>query len=383
MAEIVCNLRTTFGNLPKNSGCPKWGLAFVTAAMMLLIGRPSCFAQNAIPDNLRYGLDVPPDVEQITAKALKFLAESQEESGTWAGGYDSHAGGRDNCGLAGLATMAMLATGEDPNSGPYAANIRAALRYLVTTQNPKTGFLPNTMYNHGFAMLALAEAYGTVDDELLWTGDDGKDVPAENRRTLGQALRLAVDLAVKSQDQNASRAWRYGPTSQDADTSVTGAVLVGLLAARNAGIAVPDAAINDALTYMKQLTSRRNGATQYTATFGALTDAPNLSAITALVLAVSQNKDADRYLSTKTRITKYLEHQDQSFPFYNRYYMAQALFQSDYEAWMRWNKITVRRLRKIQQTDGSFESSQGKAYGTAMSCLALALNYRFLPIYER
>ena len=40
-------------------------------------------------------------------------------------------------------------------------------------------------------------------------------------------------------------------------------------------------------------------------------------------------------------------------------------------------------LDERQAPDGSFEGSRGEAYGTAMSLLALALNYRFLPIYER
>ncbi len=60
--------------------------------------------------------------------------------------------------------------------------------------------------------------------------------------------------------------------------------------------------------------------------------------------------------------------------------MAQALFQGDYEAWQKWNGATARQLKDTQSTDGSFNNS---AYSTGMSLLALALNYRFLPIYER
>ena len=70
-------------------------------------------------------------------------------------------------------------------------------------------------------------------------------------------------------------------------------------------------------------------------------------------------------------------------PFYYRYYMAQALFQSNLEAWEAWNRRTVERLRKLQDDDGSFTSSHGRAYGTGMAVLALALNYRLLPVYER
>ena len=60
--------------------------------------------------------------------------------------------------------------------------------------------------------------------------------------------------------------------------------------------------------------------------------------------------------------------------------MAQALFQGDYESWQKWNAMTVRQLHETQNEDGGFN---GSSYSTAMSLLALALNYRFLPIYER
>ena len=70
-------------------------------------------------------------------------------------------------------------------------------------------------------------------------------------------------------------------------------------------------------------------------------------------------------------------------PFYARYYMAQALFHSDLDAWEAWNRRTVRRLQEMQKEDGSFASAHGPAYGTGMSALALALNYRLLPVYER
>jgi hypothetical protein len=97
------------------------------------------------------------------------------------------------------------------------------------------------MYHHGFAMLALAEAYGAVDDRDLWA-----DASSSNYRSIGQALELAVRAAITSQKKNPLGAWRYSPDSNDADTSVSGAVLVGLLAARNAGIEVPDASIDKA-----------------------------------------------------------------------------------------------------------------------------------------
>lgn len=358
--------------------------AFAVCMLMLLGGvlfESQGFAQDAVPNNLQIGMGVPPDVEQITTKALQYLVDFQNKDGNWDGGYDTHARGRENCGVTGLAVMAMLSTGEDPNSGPYATNIHAALRYMITTQNPETGFFPNTMYNHGFAMLALSEAYGTVDDDLIW--QNATNVDPKRKRTLGEALKLAVQLAVNSQDQNPSKAWRYNPKSQDADTSISGAILVGLLAARNAGIAVPDKTLTDGLGYMQDMTNRVSGSTNYDPRRESLSNGANLSAIAALVMSIGNHRDSDKFKPAANRVKQFADLKDESFPYYNMYYMAQALFQTDYNAWSRWNKITIRRLRRQQQSDGSFESQHGQVYGTAMACLSLALNYRFLPIYER
>ena len=94
-----------------------------------------------------------------------------------------------------MALMVFLASGEDPNFGPYSNNVRKALRSIINSQDATTGIMGNTMYHHGFAMLGLAEAYGAVDDRSLWP--DGK-----GPRSIGQALELAVRAAITSQKKN-------------------------------------------------------------------------------------------------------------------------------------------------------------------------------------
>ncbi len=324
--------------------------------------------------------EVPLEVQRISSSAVQWLAKNQTEHGDWSGGHDSHASGDGNCGITGLAVMAFLSTGEDPNFGPYSQNIRLALRHIIEQQNPRTGFLPNSMYNHGFGMLALAEAYGVVDEQLLWEGAKEPTDP-NRRRSLGQSLRLAVQCAVTSQENNPWKAWRYGPESRDADTSVTGAVLVGLLAARNAGIKVPDTSIEDALLYIREVTGKR-GDVAYTSGFG-VSFGTNMSAIACLTFSIAKRQDWPEYQAVAKFVKSNADTIDASHPHYNLYYMSQALFQSNFEAWNRWNQVIIRRLKREQNSDGSFDSSYGKAYATSMSVLALALNYRFLPIYER
>ena len=335
--------------------------------MTLFPSSQSCIAQD---NEIRFGAAVPPDVDAIYQRGLQWLVKNQTEKGDWTGSsYQNGAG------INGMAVMAFLASGEDPNFGKYSENIRKAVRHMIRSQNEKTGYFPSSMYHHGFAMLGMAEVYGVLDDDLLWQGDSD----SSGRRTIAESLELAVRCAVTSQKNNQWGAWRYSPESTDADTSVSGAVLMGLLAARNAGIKIPNEAIDKSLDYFQKMTSKTGGV-GYSGIGGG---SRNVQTIAMLVYAVGHRKKLDEYKAVSSKVTAGLEQMESNYPFYNRYYTAQALFQGDFAAWQKWNLRTIRLLKEQQADDGSFKSSHGQAYGTAMSLLALALNYRFLPIYER
>jgi hypothetical protein len=334
--------------------------------IVFLLAAPA--ATTAQPPTRATGEVVPRDVREMYDRGLQYLAASQSEDGTWTGGVDSGPGG------TGIALMAFLASGEDPNFGLYTTQVRRALRSLIGAQNAQTGIMGSSMYHHGFAMLALAEAYGAVDERTVWP--DGK-AP----RSIGQALELAVRAAVTSQKTNPFGAWRYSPDARDADTSVSGAVAVGLLAARNAGIEVPDESIDKAVAYYTRMTSA-GGDVAYSG-IGAMGDSVARTSIAALVYALARRKDLPQFKATLGNLTGNLEQMSMSYLEYARYYQAQALFQGDVEAWEKWNKLLVRQLKQAQNPDGSFRGQYGPSFSTSMSLLALALNYKFLPIYER
>ena len=87
----------------------------------------------------------------------------------------------------------------------------------------------------------LAEAYGPSNERDLWPGGKGS-------RSIGEALELAV--RARSLRRRRTRTGHGGtrPTHRR-DTSVSGEVLVGLLAAPNAGIEVPDKTIDKAIAF--------------------------------------------------------------------------------------------------------------------------------------
>jgi hypothetical protein len=311
------------------------------------------------------------DVREMYDAGVRYLVKTQTEDGTWSGNAQGP-------GTTGLALLAILASGEDPNFGQYSGTIKRGLRSIILAQDSATGYLGNSMYHHGFGMLALAEAYGVFDDRFLWTKDD----PSNQCRSVGQALELAVRCAITSQKTNPHQAWRYSPSARDADTSVSGAVLVGLLAARNAGIEVPDASIDQAIAYFVSMTSD-GGTVGYTGSLSGFGESMARSSIATLVYSIAKRKDMKQYVATLKYISNLQQTSQGSWLEYSNYYQAQALFQGDIALWEQWNRRLVQELRNKQREDGHFSGSLGGSNDTALSLLALALNFRFLPIYER
>jgi hypothetical protein len=343
-------------------------LGALAAVTLALFATAAARAQMPAP---RFGEVVPRDVREMYDRGLQYLATSQSEKGDWSGG-----GGESGPGVTGMALMVLLASGEDPNFGPYSNHVRRALRSIISAQDSTTGIMGMSMYHHGFATLALAEAYGAVDDRSLWP--DGK-----GPRSIGQALELAVRAAITSQKKNPNSAWRYSPDAQDADTSVSGAVFVGLLAARNAGIEVPDEAINKAITFYAQMTSA-SGEVAYAGGMGGFGESLARSSIATLVFSVARRKDLKQFKATLDYLKQRIDQSGQQmWSEYAHYYEAQALFQGDVAAWEKWNKLLVRQLKQAQAADGSFRGQLGSSISTSLSLLALAVNFRFLPIYER
>jgi len=308
--------------------------------------------------NVYRGTQVAPQVERIYEHGLQYLVKTQADDGSFPGNYGHEPA------TAALSMLAMFAHGDDPNYGPYAKPIKRCLDYLLKSTDPSTGYIGNSMYNHGFSTLALAEAYGAVQDERI-----------------GPALKKAVELILTSQEKNRFKAWRYTPDSKDADSTVSGACFVALIAARNAGLRVPDGAIEGALKFYTDCQQPGGGSIGYMPGSGS-----NGSATTAIGVAVyayARKKDQPTFIKALSALKKSDEENGGGYPFYGEYYASQALFQSDVKAWEAWNDKRVQKLAETQNDDGSWDASLGAPLSTAFGLLSIALSYRYLPIYER
>jgi squalene cyclase len=328
----------------------------LTRLQSLLICAAFGLVQTTAQDLFMEKSDISPvEVERVYARGLQYLARTQTADGSW---MDSSYGKEPA--VVGLAVVSMLAHGDDPNYGPYAQPIHHGLDFILSQVKKNTGYIGRSMYNHGFGTLALAEAYGTVDDPRL-----------------GPALQQAVRLILNSQANNPFGAWRYSPESTDADTTVTGCQMVALFAARNAGIAVPEEAIQKGLKFFASCQTAEGG-------FGYTSaSSPNAArtAIGCLVMSLAKEKNSKSFKAAFDYLQK--APADLNYQQYFLYYGAQAFFHASTDAWQKWNRTNIKTLAQGQNPDGSWEGQFGQTFSTAASLLSLALNYRYLPIYER
>ena len=297
------------------------------------------------------------EIDGTYRKGLEFLAENQEEIGCWT---DNSYGSQP--GVVGIAILAFLARGDDPEFGPYRWHVKRAMNFLLKQQNQETGYIGSSMYNHGFATLALAEFYGVTNDLRI-----------------GPALQKATNLIVSSQKTNPKGAWRYSPDSKDADSTVTGAQLVALFASRNAGIDVPEDAFDKGKKFLLSCQDARGGF-GYTGNSGA--NLPR-TAIGSLILALAKERDSEAFKLAIDYLRENARYGDQGHKFYSLYYTSQAMFHSSPSDWNKWNFQNVKQLQSTQREDGSWKGNYGATFATSAALLSMALNYRYLPIYER
>jgi hypothetical protein len=303
---------------------------------------------------------VTPELERSVQRGLDWLAKTQAQDGSWTGQNYGNVSG-----VVGLAMISMMAHGEVPDNSRYGRVIRRAVDYLVTTQE-SNGLLSgrgggSPMYSHGFATLALAEVYGMIDDPRV-----------------GPALKKATGLIISS--QNRLGGWRYSVGATDADTTVSGAQMIALRAAANAGIEVPEDTIKRGVAYYKSCFCP-GGGFGYTSPGG-----PNRAraGIGLLVLSLS-----GEYRSPEAKATAdYLlgGASDMGYFYYMSYYCSQAMFQAGGKYWQQWNETMTPLIIGMQSADGSWNdqnNSGGIVCSTAMALLSIEINYNLLPIYQR
>jgi len=304
-----------------------------------------------------------PASELAVARALKYLASTQNPDGAWiSSSYTSEAG------IVGLCAMAFLSAGHQPGRGPYGRLLTRATDYLLASCQ-RNGLIYNTsgsagppMYGHGFATLALAELYGQT-----------------GRRGVRDRLERAVKLILTTQNEEGG--WRYQPRVADADISVSVCQVMALRAAHNAGVPVPRETIDRALEYMKRCANNFDGGFSYMpsqrGSGTARTGAGVLSLIVMGQRNVEEVKRGLEYLLAHPPGTR------EQHLFYGLYYGTQAMYQAGGAHWRFWFPRVADFLVASQRPDGSWYDGPGLPYATALGVLTLQVPANLLPIYQK
>ncbi len=319
----------------------------------------------------------PPRADRAIHRALEYLKKGQQADGAWlSGGFGPATS------ITSLAVMAFLAAGHVPGEpGPYRESIEKGIRYVLAHQQ-QNGLLVSQsshgpMYCHGISTLMLAEVAGMTPDREL-----GKRVQA----ALGRAVKLilAAQNVPKSADQ--AGGWRYQPNSNDSDISVTGWQLMALRAARAAGCDVPSSSIDRAIAYLKRCAVTQGGGFGYQPKGG-----PNnaRTGTGILALEICGEHLTSEAVAGGEYLLKHPPNWSAQYFFYEVYYCPIAMFQLGDKYFLPYYSKLAAMLLEHQHGDGSWLSDDGndrtggRNYCTAMAVLALTVEYRYLPIYQR
>lgn len=310
-------------------------------------------------------------VDPAVENALRYLARVQRPNGSFPEGYG------ESTGIPALVGMTFLSKGHLPTEGPYAEALNRCIDFVLANQkgdglfekgNAGTG----PMYAHNISTLFLSEVSGMVD-------------PARQEK-IAAALPKALSLILRAQavpkDERNRGGWRYFPGSTDSDTSCSGWALMALRSAKLNGAAVPDAAIHDAVSYLKRHQDTKRGCFGYS---GSEDHERSLTGMGLLCLELCGKHGTPETVMAADYVMKtFRELPGDQFEFYGNYYNAQGSFQIGGRYWEEYAPWMYATYLKKQEADGSWDSREaGRIYGTAMMVLAFTVPHRQLPIYQR
>lgn len=326
---------------------------------------------------------LPKHFDERTQKSIEaglaFLANNQTSDGSFRNARD---GATYPVTMTSLAGMAFIAGGNTTSRGPYADNVKKAVRYLLAQANPSTGIIAagnengRTMYPHGFAMLFLSSVYGMESNEAI--RDRMKTVIEKGIKLIGSA-------------QSNLGGWYYTPNSGD-EGSVTVTQLQALRAAHNAGFVVPEDVIERAIQYLEMCRTPEGGI-RYSFNSGNSTRLPISAAALPCIYSTGDYESEMAEACLEYVFRSYcLNGNDKSWnkngghDFYGHYYAAQAFYQAGDEYWDVYFPVARDQLINMQGQGGEGAwngDGVGPIYGTSMALTILQLPYKYLPIYQR
>jgi hypothetical protein len=331
--------------------------------------------------SLRAAEHAPPATEaelnDATRGAIRagvdWLVRTQNADGSWLSNGST---GRYPAAMTALAGLALLADGNTPYSGPHAENVQRAVRYLLRQSDPATGLIGGReggrpMFGHGFAMLFLAQVYGSEGQPAL-------------RRRIRDVLQRAIGLTARSQSELGG--WYYTPASEEDEGAVTVTQMQGLRACANAGIPVPERTVLRARDYIRMSANPDGGIAYRAGVPGQSRRGITCAAVATLYAAGIYESElvvgALRYALEDTPLRAPTPAGGGHY-FYSHLYLSQVMYFRGGEEWTDYFDGVSGWLLDAQRGDGTWNGGYiGTTYGTAVALLVLQLPYNQLPLLQ-
>lgn len=329
--------------------------------------------------------------ERAVAAALNWLARHQAPDGSWslnafnARCTDATCTGpgsaqrKQDVAATAMGLLPFLGAGQTSTvKGPYQQNISKGVNWLIQQQKPDGDLRSgDTMYSHGFAALALCEAYNMIKD-----------------KEIGAAAQKAIDFIEKAQHKEGG-GWRYNPNTPG-DTSVFGWQMSALRSAQLAGLKVAPETLDGARKYLKSAAAGEQGA-QFSYMPGG-SPSVGVTAVGLLGSLYLGAKPADPPIAAGVKVLlKNLPDTPGAGQrnAYYWFYATQATHHVGGPDWDTWNRQLRKTLVETQAKEGCAAGSWdpgkpvqdtwgqpgGRLMVTSLSTLSLEVYYRYLPIF--
>lgn len=319
------------------------------------------------------------ETEKAVIAALRWLKANQANDGSWEAGSGTDTGTKVVTGTA-LATLAFLGHGETPDSAEFGMAVQKGLQFLIAHVD-KDGFVfGGNLYAEALATIALSEGYAMTQSPAL-------------REPLDRMIAAIVRAqGVVKKDPRFSGGWRSSPSSDDADTLVTGWIILGLKSAKASGLDIPQETLAKAAQFLWNMFDTKNPG------FGFQTSerSPSMTAVGVLCQQFLGNGHDPRLKGALDYLRQQKVEWNKTqgdYVLYGWYYITQAMFQGGGSYWEYWNREIRGTMVKNQQDDGRWmpppnstvetrELAATPAYSTALGALILEVYYRYTPIDE-
>jgi hypothetical protein len=318
-------------------------------------------------------VDLPPAARAAIARGVEFLIRNQNQDGSW--NSDGKVG-RYPAAMTAMCGLALVAGGSLPSSGPHATSVRRAVEYLLAHADPESGLIGGEesgrpMFGHGYAMLFLAEVYGSEGDPALCA-------------RIEKVLRKAVELSARCQSKDGG--WYYTPDPKQDEGAVTVTQMQGLRACAEAGIPVPARVMEAGIGYVRKA-ANPDGGIAYRAVGGG-DSRPAITCAAVITLYSAGLYESELARNAFTYAKKYAPQPGEVIGsghfYYAHLYLSQVMYFQGGRSWTEYFEKVRDWLVQNQNADGSWQGDFfGTAYGTAVALLILELPYNTLPAAQR